>query len=171
MPGRSRRSPAKSVRSMPPTNATSSSTITSFSWWQCIGRSCVSSAHAIAVARAELLADAAHVPPRGRVERQRRAPPEQHPDGHALGRLGEQLAQDRRARAGRSAKSGRDVPAGDVDVRAGARDRLGDARQRLRAVDQHLERVAPTRRLGAAAQPASAAVRACSHPILRSRRR
>ena len=30
---------------MPPTKATSPSTITSFSWWQCIGRSCVSSAH------------------------------------------------------------------------------------------------------------------------------
>ena len=36
---------------MPPTNATSSSITTSFSWWQCIGRSCESSAALMRVPR------------------------------------------------------------------------------------------------------------------------
>ena len=45
---------------MPPTNATSPSTITSFSWWQCIGRSCVSSAQRTRVPRDELVAHPAH---------------------------------------------------------------------------------------------------------------
>ena len=38
------------------------------------------------------------------------------------------------------------MPAGDVHVRARAGERLGDPRQRLRAVDQHLQRIARARR-------------------------
>ena len=41
----SKRSPDSEVRSIPPTNATRSSTTIVFSWWQCIGRSFESSAH------------------------------------------------------------------------------------------------------------------------------
>ena len=41
----SNRSPDSEVRSIPPTNATRSSTTIVFSWWQCIGRSFESSAH------------------------------------------------------------------------------------------------------------------------------
>ncbi len=45
----SKRSPDSEVRSIPPTNATRSSTTIVFSWWQCIGRSFESSAHWIFV--------------------------------------------------------------------------------------------------------------------------
>ena len=92
---------------------------------------------------AERIAHAAHGAPRHRIQRQGRAAPEQHAHGHAAGgrpRAGR--AGSPAARPAVSAKSGRHAPAGDVDVRASARDRLGHARERLLAVDEHLDRVA-----------------------------
>src|SRR3712207_9207875 len=43
---------------------------------------------------------------------------------------------------------GVEVPGADVDVAPGAADRLGHPRERVLAVDQHLHRVALTRRSG-----------------------
>jgi hypothetical protein len=76
----------------------------------------------------------------------RRARPHQHADVDALGRVGEELAQhDRRLVAGKR-EVGRDRPAGDVHVPARAADRVLDLGERLRAVDQHVDRVARPRR-------------------------
>ena len=155
----SKRSPPSEVRSMPPTNATCPSTITSFSWWQCIGRSCVSSAHCTRVPRVSSSRTLRTAARSGVNTRQRRAAPQQHPDVDALGQLAEQVAQARGAGVAREAEVGGDVPAGDVHVRARAGERLGDARQRLRAVDQHLQRVAGARRR-VAGRPQRAVVRA-----------
>ena len=85
--------------------------------------------------------------------RQRRARPHDHAHGDALGGLGQQLADRRRvARAG--VEVGLEVPGADVDVALGVADRLGHARQRVLAVDQHLHRVAvPRRRGGLRPQP------------------
>ena len=94
----------------------------------------------------EPLARIAHGRAVGREQRQRRAAPQQHPDVDSLGQIAEQIAQPSGPGVARQAELGRDVPAGDVHVRAGAVERLGDARQRLRAVDQHLQRVAFARR-------------------------
>src|SRR3954470_4714 len=54
----SKRSPARSVRSMPPTNAISSSTTIVFSWWQWTGCSRGSGRHWMAVSRVSLATSA-----------------------------------------------------------------------------------------------------------------
>ena len=156
---------------MPPTNATSPSTITSFSWWQCIGRSWESSAHCTRVPRDELLAHARARPRESGVKtRQRRARPQQHPHVDPLGQLAEQVAQPRRSLVARQPEVGRDVPAGDVDVRARSVERLGDRRQGLLAVDQDLERAAGARRRIARAhsQPSSGGSSCARRPTRRS---
>ena len=140
------RSPASEVRSMPPTNATRSSITIVFSWWQCIGRSCASSAHWIRVSRDQL----------GRASRARRAATDgtaaaAPPPRRALARRPARRAR-RAGCAGRPARRRgerevrREVPPGQVDVRAGLLELVGDRGQRLRAVDQHLDGVARARR-------------------------
>ena len=93
------------------------------------------------VALAERFPDAAHGTSRDRIQRQGSTSPEEHAHRHPASRVGEQIAQDRGCRPGRQREIRRDAPAGDVHVGAGARDRLGDARERHLAVDQHLDRV------------------------------
>ena len=159
---------------MPPTNATSSSTITSFSWWQCSARERASRARGTFVPRARLVA---RVADRGAVggERARRgARPHQHADVDALGRLGEQLAQDDGRLVAREGEVRRDRPAGDVDVAPRAADRALDLGQRLRR-----RRRAPRARCPAAAAGRPAAQRRAvrgrvdraAWPRLRRRRR
>ena len=111
-------------------------------------------------ASAELVADPAYRTPGDRVERQGGASPQQHPYGHTVGGVGEQLAQDHRPLVRRQGKVRRDAPAGDVHVRACSRDRLGDPRERMFAVDQHLDRVAAVGCSPPRAQEASDAVSA-----------
>ena len=70
--------------------------------------------------------------------------PGPHEDAHvdAFGELGEQRARgDRRLAADELEVRGQ-VPAGQVHEVAGALHRLGDGRQRLGAVDEHVERAA-----------------------------
>ena len=84
----------------------------------------------------------AHLLARGMERRHRSARPHQNPHVEPLGRLRQQLAEHARARAADQLEVGRDVPPGDVDVVAGVLDRRGDLRERLGAVDQHIERAA-----------------------------
>ena len=150
---------------MPPTNATRSSMTIVFSWWQCIGRSWASRAHWIRVPRRA----------RSRIARTSRrdgrnigsgAPAHaQHPHVDPLRELGEQIAQRSRVAVALEREVGREVPAGDVDVRARASSSSAIARQRLGAVDQHLERVAvPQRGCAVRPNPPAGGSSACSQP-------
>ena len=88
----------------------------------------------------------AHFLARGMEGRHRRARPDEHTDVDPLGRLGEELAEHARALSPDELEIRRDMPAGHVDVVAGARDRVCDQRERIGAVDEDLERAAVTRR-------------------------
>ena len=94
----------------------------------------------------EVLARPPHFRPVWLEHRQWRARPDQHAHVGLLRHLGEQIAQARLAVAAHEREVGRDVPAGDMDVRARALDRLGDGGQRALTVDQHVELVAGARR-------------------------
>ena len=132
---------------MPPTKATESSITIVFSWWQCIGRSFESRPHWIRVLVVSCVAHRAH---------RRRA-------------TGERAAAERPPRPGRARRSARparasrlrrttcsdsrvelevgfEVPAGQMDVRSRLLHCGRDLRQRVRAVDQHLDRVPRTGR-------------------------
>ena len=131
---------------MPPTKATSPSTMTSFSWWQCIGplmRVELTSAPAFP----EQLISHADVPlsERGK-NRKRRAGPQQHPDLDPLGQLAEQIAQAAAPLVACQSEVGGEMPTRDVHMRASVRQRLGDAGQRLGAVDEDLKRTTAARR-------------------------
>ena len=76
-----------------------------------------------------------------------RARPHEHADRDPLGGLAQQVADRRRLPRAR-VEVGLEVPRADVHVALGAADRLGHRRQRVLAVDQHLERVALARRDG-----------------------
>src|SRR6185312_1948166 len=82
--------------------------------------------------------------PRRVEDRHRRARPDEHPDRNALGDLGEQVAHAQTLSAADELEAGRDVPAGDVDEPLRARDRVGDGRERLAAVDEDVDGVALT---------------------------
>ena len=84
--------------------------------------------------------------------RSRRSRPQQHPDLDALGQITEQIAQPRRPIVARQPEIRRDVPAGDMHMRASAGQRLGDPWQRLPTVNQHLKR-APRARRGIGGSP------------------
>ena len=88
----------------------------------------------------------AHLLARRVKRRHRRARPHEHPDVDPLGRLGQQLAEHPRPLAPDELEVRRDVPPGDVDVVPGVLDRVRDRRERLRAVDEHVERAAGARR-------------------------
>jgi hypothetical protein len=90
-----------------------------------------------------------HLLARGVKRRHRRARPHEHLDVDPLGRLGQQLAEYPRPLAPDELEVRRDVPPGDVDVVAGVLDRVRDRRERLRAVDEHVERAAGAGRGGA----------------------
>ena len=77
---------------------------------------------------------------RGMERRHRRARPHEHPHVGPLRDLGQEPAEHTAALPPDELEVGRDVPAGHVDVVARALERLGDQRERLGAVDQHLER-------------------------------
>jgi hypothetical protein len=83
---------------------------------------------------------------RGMKCRYRRARPDHHPHVDVLRELREQCAEDDRALTANELEVRCEVPAGDVDVRAGRLHGLGDRGERLRAVDQDVELVARTRR-------------------------
>ena len=84
----------------------------------------------------ELLSFTSHPPPRRREDGQRCAGPEQDPDVHPPGELAEQVSQPQRVAVAREPEIGRDVPAGDVDVRARPCEGDRDLREGLLAVDK-----------------------------------
>jgi hypothetical protein len=94
----------------------------------------------------QLLAHTAHSRTSRREHPHRRSRPQQHPDLDPLGQLTQQIAQPSRLVVSPQPKTRRDVPPRDVHMRASARERLGDARQRLPTVNQHLERAPRARR-------------------------
>jgi hypothetical protein len=77
-------------------------------------------------------------------QRERRAGPGENAHVDALGSLREQLAQ--RGTFLLEAECGIEVPPGEVDVRAGRPDRLGDPRQRFPTVDEGLDAATRARR-------------------------
>ena len=159
MLGVSQRSPESEVRSMPPTNATSSSTITSFSWWQCIVRSRASSAQRIRVPRVELVADPLSPSERvGSNTRRGRAGPHEHAHVDPLGQLGEQVAQRAASPSRSSSKRGVTCQPAMCTCERAAASASRDRRHRPLAVDQHLQRVAGARRR-VAGRPQAAAGR------------
>ena len=72
--------------------------------------------------------------------------PREHPHVDPLGEVGKQIAEHGRVAVANEREAGAEVPAGQVDVRSGLPQLLGDRRQRLSAVDQNLDGVAGTRR-------------------------
>ena len=149
----SSRFPDSAVRSIPPTNAVSSSTTTSFSWWQWNGRSRASSAMEMRVPPASS-SHACRTSLAVRVEeRQRRARPGEDPHVDSLRRLGQELAQRRPVLL--EPERGVEVPAGEVDVRARRADRVRDARQRLGPVEERLDAAAGARRERCGPRPAA----------------
>ncbi len=128
---------------MPPTNATRSSITIVFSWWQCSGRSCASRAHWIFVCRVSRSRICRTSPREGR--KSGSGAPAQASTRTSM-RSASSASRLRRTSGSPSRverEVGREIPAGQMDVRASlARSSSAIARQRLRAVDEHLERVA-----------------------------
>ena len=83
----------------------------------------------------------ANVSARGPERRDRRALPEQDAHVDPLGQLGQQDAHDERLLLAAERQLGREEPAGEMHVRRRRRHVRRHPRQRLRAVDQHLDRV------------------------------
>ena len=84
--------------------------------------------------------------------------PQQHPDLDALRQLTEQIAQPSRPIVARQPELRRDVPPGDMHMRASASQRLSDPGQRLPAIHQHLKR-SPRSRRGIGGSPQRSAGR------------
>ena len=114
----------------------------------------------------KLVAHRPHARARRTEERQRGARPREHAHVDALRQLGEQIAEHDGLAVAHEREVGREVPAGQVDVRASRPQRLRDRRQRLRAVDEHLERIARRGGGSPAAQPPAGGSSARSQPIL-----
>ncbi len=101
---------------------------------------------------------------------QRSALPREHPHVDALRELGEQVAHDHRLVVSREMQLRREEPAGEVDVRLGARELGRDRRQSLRTVHENLESVAwACRKRFRWRYSNPEASRACSQPTCRSR--
>src|SRR5207253_9355291 len=94
----------------------------------------------------QVLCDIANLGARGPEERQRRSCPEEHAHLDLSRKLRQQVEQDAAISLAHERELGREVPTGDVDVRFGALELLGEPRQEARAVDQNLDVVAPSRR-------------------------
>jgi hypothetical protein len=85
--------------------------------------------------------------PTGRPEEGKRSPgPDEHSDVDPLGELGEHAPEDRRLGVPGQCEVRREVPSGEMDVRRGVTDFLGDPGKRNCAVDQDFELVARPRR-------------------------
>ena len=93
----------------------------------------------------ELLPHRPHVTSRGAEERQRHPGPGEHPDVEPLGQLREQVAKDERLVIPGQREVRREIPARQMHVRVRSPQLLDDRRQRLRTVDQHLDRVTRSR--------------------------
>ena len=91
---------------------------------------------------AERVASLLHIGTRRPEERQRCTGPEQHPDVDAGGGLGQELAHGHRCIAPRDREAGIQLPACQVDLGPGRPDAGCDGLERLRPIDQELERVA-----------------------------
>jgi len=87
--------------------------------------------------RNQLLASLAHVAAPGTQDGKRCPGPDQHANGDASGGLGKEFPQDRRHLTARQGEVRRDVPAGEVDVRSGARDVRRHRLEGLGPVDEH----------------------------------
>ena len=94
----------------------------------------------------QLLAHAAHRRASRRERPRRRSRPQHHPDLDALRQLTEQIAQPSRPIVACQPELRRDVPPGDMHMRASASQRLSDPWQRLPAIHQHLKRSPRSRR-------------------------
>ena len=92
----------------------------------------------------ELVSHALDLAPGRAEERERSACPDEDPDVESLGQLREHIAKDKRGSLAHERKVGREVPAGDVHVRARCLQRIGDRRQCFGSVDEDLDRVART---------------------------
>ena len=154
------RSPSSAVKSTPPTNAVVSSTITSFSWWQCMVRSRASSTQRTAVFSVNFCLLGPHQPAR-RLERGHRWPgPQQQP--HVDPALAVAASRSRSVGAPGSRvsrKSGLACQLAMWTWDRAPRIAVLDRRQRLLAVDQHLHLVAvpdrgPPGRTGRRSAPA-----------------
>ena len=100
----------------------------------------------------QLLAHAAHRRTSWRESPHRRSRPQQHPNLDALRQLTEQIAQPSRPIVAPQTEIRRNVPPGDMHMRASTSQRLSDPWQRLPAIHQHLKR-APRARRGIGGTP------------------
>ena len=101
-----------------------------------------SSAVRIFVCRVSVCSIVANVAARRPEGRDRGPLPEEHAHVDLLGELGEERPHDERLLLAAQRQLRREEPAGQVDVRCRGGHVGRHPRQRLRAVDQHLERVA-----------------------------
>ena len=142
-PSWSHRSPARSERSIPPTNATSSSTTTTFSWWQCSVRSRASSTHSTRPPSGELVTYRFHrrcgwagtAGSGGPAQSSTRTSTRPASSASSSASVGVPLSR-------RNRNSGVEVPTGDVDVRFRRHHRVVHSPQRIIAVDEHVDGIA-----------------------------
>jgi hypothetical protein len=94
----------------------------------------------------QLVAYAAHRGACRRERRHRRSRPQQHPNLDSFRELTQQIPQTTRLIVAGEPEVGRNMPAGDVHARVSPRQRLGDTRQRLPAINQNIKRAPQARR-------------------------
>ena len=167
----SNRSPFSAVRSMPPTNATRSSITIVFSWWQCKGRSCESSAQWMFVPRHS----SSRMPRTARREGRKTGSGAPAQARTRTSTRSASCASRFRRIAGRAIAAERErrrkLPAGKPHMRLGGCDLVRDSRQRLFPIDQDLERAATPRRGSPSAHSPSEGSSARPQPTRSSRRR
>ena len=137
---------------MPPTNATSSSTTTIFSWCEYLSRTHESVSAWMFVARVKTFMYDSTSRFVGRKTGNRRSLPHEQAHVDTPGDVREQVAEDDRLLLPGEVQLGREAPAEKVDVRLRAGDRLGDGGEVGRAVDEHLDAVPGARLEGRAAR-------------------
>jgi len=101
----------------------------------------------------ELVTRPSHLAAVGMEQWQGRSGPREHPHVDPLGRVGEQLPQRRAFLL--QPERGVEVPAREMDVRAGGANRLCDPRQAFGAVHERFDAAAPARREGGRGGPAA----------------
>jgi hypothetical protein len=94
----------------------------------------------------ELVTDLPYVASRGTKERQRRSGPDEYAHVQALGELLEQVVKHDLLTVAYECEVRCEVPACQVDMRAGSLQLRRDDRQSMRAVDQDVDRIARSRR-------------------------
>ncbi len=105
--------------------------------------------------RDQLVSHLSHVVPGGPEERQRRTGPRQHAYVDALRELCEQVPKDDELAVALEREVRREMPAGQMNVRACLAELLRDRGQRLGAVDQNLDGI-PGPDRGITGRPAAA---------------